>query len=77
MASWSRLLEEALQSVADRLNSLKQAHGADAIGGIGSAKLSNESNYVLQRFMRQIMGTNNMDHRDGSDVSVLPTGCPP
>ena len=38
-ASWA----EAITYVADRLSAIKQQHGADAIGGIGSAKLSNES----------------------------------
>jgi len=71
-ASWS----EALALVAEKLQATKQQHGADAIGGIGSAKLSNESNYVLQRLMRQLIGTNNIDHRDGADVAALPTGLP-
>ena len=70
--SWT----EALKYVADRLQEIKQTHGADAIGGIGSAKLSNESNYLLQRFMRQMIGTNNIDHRDGGAVAALPTGLP-
>lgn len=67
---------EALQYVVDTLETIRQQHGADAIGGIGSAKLSNESNYLLQRFMRQLIGTNNVDHRDGSAVAALPTGLP-
>ncbi len=70
--SWS----EALQLVADRLRATKQQHGPDAIGAIGSAKLSNESNYLLQRLFRQIVGTNNIDHRDGNEVAALPTGLP-
>jgi NADH-quinone oxidoreductase subunit G len=67
---------EALALVAEKLQGIKQQHGADAIGGIGSAKLSNESNYLLQRFMRQLIGTNNIDHRDGGDVAALPAGMP-
>ena len=67
---------EALALVAEKLQGIKQQHGADAIGAIGSAKLSNESNYLLQRFMRQLIGTNNVDHRDGGDVATLPTGLP-
>ncbi|MCB0086211.1 MAG: molybdopterin-dependent oxidoreductase, partial [Caldilineaceae bacterium] len=70
--TWS----EALQLVADKLKSVKSSSGADAIGGIGSAKLSNESNYLFQRFFRQMIGTNNIDHRDGSDVTAIPTGMP-
>ena len=69
--SWSK----ALALVAEKLQDIKQEHGADAIGAIGSAKLANESNYLLQRFMRQLIGTNNIDHRDGGDVAALPPGC--
>ena len=68
--------QEALRTVAERLQAVKQEHGADAVGGIGSAKLANESNYLLQRFMRQLVGTNNVDHRRGGDVAALPTGLP-
>ncbi|MCB0044401.1 MAG: NADH-quinone oxidoreductase subunit NuoG [Caldilineaceae bacterium] len=71
-ATWS----EALQAVTDGLKRVKERQGADAVGGIGSAKLSNEANYLLQRFMRQIVGTNNVDHRDGGDVAALSTGIP-
>jgi NADH-quinone oxidoreductase subunit G len=70
--TWS----DALGVVAEKLQAIKRQNGADAIGGIGSAKLSNESNYLLQRFMRQLIGTNNVDHRDGGDVAALPTGLP-
>ncbi len=67
---------EALIYIAERLKAIKAEHGADAIGGIGSAKLSNEANYLLQRFMRQVVGTNNIDHRNGGDVAAIPTGMP-
>jgi NADH-quinone oxidoreductase chain G len=67
---------EALSYIADKLKAIKAQHGADAIGGIGSGKLSNEANYLLQRFMRQILGTNNIDHRNGGDVAAIPTGLP-
>ncbi|MFN2203261.1 MAG: NADH-quinone oxidoreductase subunit NuoG [Caldilineaceae bacterium] len=67
---------EALQFVVDRLKNTCKKQGPSAIGGIGSGKLSNESNYALQRFMRQVIGTNNIDHRDGGEVAALPGGLP-
>ena len=67
---------EALAYVAERLAGIKEKYGADSIGAIGSGKISNESNYSLQRFMREVIGTNNIDHRDGGDVAALPTGLP-
>ena len=67
---------EALAYVAARLTGVKEQHGAQSIGAIGSGKLSNESNYALQRFFRGVIGTNNIDHRDGGDVADLPAGLP-
>ena len=67
---------EALAYVAERLTSVKEQHGAESIGAIGSGKVSNESNYALQRFLRGVIGSNNVDHRDGGDVAALATGLP-
>ncbi len=71
-APWS----EALQLIAEKVSAIKKAHGVNTIGGIGSTKLSNEANYLFQRFFRQVVGTNNIDHRDGGDVAAIPTGIP-
>jgi formate dehydrogenase alpha subunit len=54
--------DEALDLVARRLREMKEKHGADAIGGLSSAKCTNEENYVFQKFMRAVIGTNNVDH---------------
>ncbi len=67
---------EALDFIAGKLQAVKQQHGAAAIGAIGSAKIGNESNYALQRLFRGVIGTNNIDHRDGADVAGLATGLP-
>jgi predicted molibdopterin-dependent oxidoreductase YjgC len=57
-ASW----DEALDLVAKRLGEIKDKHGPEAIGGLASAKCSNEDNYIFQKFMRGVIGTNNVDH---------------
>jgi formate dehydrogenase alpha subunit len=57
-ASW----DEALNLVVDKLRDIKHKHGADAIGGLSSAKCTNEENYIFQKFMRACIGTNNVDH---------------
>ncbi len=54
--------EEALDFAAQRLAELKSEFGPDAIGGLSSAKCTNEENYVMQKFMRAVVGTNNIDH---------------
>lgn len=54
--------DEALDHVATRLREIKDGHGPDSIGGLSSAKCTNEENYVFQKFMRAAIGTNNVDH---------------
>jgi predicted molibdopterin-dependent oxidoreductase YjgC len=57
-ATW----EEALALVADRLQEIRGRYGADAIGGLSSARCTNEENYAFQKLMRAGVGTNNVDH---------------
>ncbi len=57
-ASW----DEALDLVADELVRIVQNHGGDAIASYASAKATNEDTYVFQKFMRALIGTNNVDH---------------
>ena len=55
--SWSK----ALSVVADALNDVKKKHGTNAIGVVGSLKCTNEDHYVLGKFARDVLGTNNID----------------
>ncbi|MBE2201351.1 MAG: formate dehydrogenase subunit alpha [Anaerolinea sp.] len=57
-ATW----DEALDYVADELVRLVQTHGGDAIATYASAKATNEDTYVFQKFVRALLGTNNIDH---------------
>ncbi len=57
-ASW----EEAYEYTAKRMNDIKAAHGPDAIGGLSSARCTNEENYAFQKMIRAAVGTNNVDH---------------
>lgn len=57
-ASW----DEALGYVAEKLAAIRSRHGADAIGGLSSARCTNEENYLFQKFIRAGIGTNNVDH---------------
>jgi predicted molibdopterin-dependent oxidoreductase YjgC len=54
--------DEALDYTSERLKEIKDAHGPDAIGFFASAKVTNEENYLLQKFARAAVGTNNVDH---------------
>ena len=56
--SWS----EALDYVATRLSAIKAKYGPDAIQTTGSSRgTGNETNYVMQKFARAVIGTNNVD----------------
>ena len=54
--------EEAYSLIAKKITETKQKHGADAIAGFSSARVTNEENYAFQKFMRAAVGTNNVDH---------------
>jgi predicted molibdopterin-dependent oxidoreductase YjgC len=57
-SSW----DEALDFSAKRLKEIKEKYGPDSIAVLTSAKCTNEENYLLQKFTRAVLGTNNMDH---------------
>jgi len=57
-ATW----DEALTLVANRLTQIKNESGANSIAGLSSARCTNEENYLMQKFMRAVVGTNNIDH---------------
>jgi NADH-quinone oxidoreductase subunit G len=66
-ASW----EDALEEVARRLKQAHTTHGPSAIGVIGSNHTTNEENYLLNRFARVTLGTNNVDHHRTADYTGL------
>ncbi len=53
--------EEALSVIATNLNVIKSRTGANSIGGLGSVRTTNEDSYVFQKFLREVVGTNNVD----------------
>jgi formate dehydrogenase (NADP+) alpha subunit len=54
--------EAASQTVADRLGSIKEKYGPDSIAVLSSAKCTNEENFLMSKFARAAIGTNNIDH---------------
>ncbi len=53
--------DEALDHIARRLDRIKTRNGPSAIGGISSSRCTNEENYLMQKFMRVVIGNNNID----------------
>ncbi len=71
-ATW----DEALHRVVEKLGDIADANGANALGGIASARVSNEAAYLFQKFFRALVGANNIDFPDGSAVKAHPSGLP-
>ncbi|MGB9694460.1 MAG: formate dehydrogenase subunit alpha [Caldisericaceae bacterium] len=57
-ASW----DEALEYTSRRLSEIREKYGPDSIGVLGSSRCTNEDNYVVQKFARAVIGTNNVDN---------------
>ncbi len=53
--------EEAIQEVSKRLTEIRDKYGAFAVGAIGSQRCTLEDNFMFQRFMREVIRTDNID----------------
>jgi NADH-quinone oxidoreductase subunit G len=69
-SSW----EEAFELVGKRFAEICGREGGRSIGVIGSSKTSNEENYLLQKFARVVLGTNNIDHHRTADFPAFAAG---
>jgi len=57
-ATW----DEALWRVADGLGDIAERHGGESLALIASSKATNEENYLMGKFARQVLGTNSVDN---------------
>jgi len=57
-ATW----DEALERVAKGFGKIKEDHGPEALAGFSSARVTNEENYLFMKFVRTVLGTQNVDH---------------
>jgi predicted molibdopterin-dependent oxidoreductase YjgC len=69
-ATW----DEAIRHTAAKLQEIKQAHGGDAIGVVGSPRTTNEANYALLKFAREVVGTNNYTATDAFSLAPFFAG---
>jgi NADH-quinone oxidoreductase subunit G len=63
--------EQAIEFAGTKLREIRDAKGGSAIGVIGSNRTTNEENYLLQKFARSILGTNNIDHHRTADYPAF------
>ncbi len=54
--------DEAMSYTVEKLKEIKEKYGPDSIMFLSSARCTNEENYLLQKFARAVIGTNNVDH---------------
>jgi NADH-quinone oxidoreductase subunit G len=66
-ATW----EAALRLAAQKLQVVRDGRGGAAIGVIGSNQTTNEENYLLQKFARTVLNTNNIDHERTTDYAAF------
>ena len=59
-ATW----DEAIRHVAQKLDATADAHGPNAIGVVGSPRITNEANYLLHKFATELVGTENYTATD-------------
>ncbi|WP_424004813.1 formate dehydrogenase subunit alpha [Haloarcula salina] len=57
-ATW----DEAIGRVAERFGEIKDQHGGESLSLIASSKATNEDNYLMGKFARQVLGTNSVDN---------------
>jgi NADH-quinone oxidoreductase subunit G len=63
--------EEAFELIGKRFREICDQVGGPAIGVFGSNRTTNEENYLLQKFARLVLGTNNIDHHRTADFPAL------
>ena len=66
-ATW----EHALRFAAGKLKEIRDSKGGASIGVIGSNQTTNEENYLLQKFARTVLQTNNIDHERTADYAAF------
>jgi NADH-quinone oxidoreductase subunit G len=60
--------DETIRHVAQRLDAVVDAHGPDALGVVGSPRITNEANYLLYKFATELVGTNHYTCTDGNSL---------
>ena len=65
-ATW----DEAIRFTAERLLQVDEAHGPESIAVVGSPRLTNESNFALMKFARDVVGTKSYTATDA--FSLVP-----
>jgi len=63
--------EEAFELIGKRFAEVRDRDGGQAIAVVGSNRTTNEENYLLSKFARVVLKTNNVDHHRTADFPAL------
>ncbi|MFP5230151.1 MAG: NADH-quinone oxidoreductase subunit NuoG, partial [Acidobacteriota bacterium] len=63
--------DQAIEFAGKKLKEIRDSKGGQAIGVIGSNRTTNEESYLLQKFARTVVGTNNIDHHRTADYPAF------
>ena len=63
--------EEAFELIGRRFTEMRDRNGGQAIGVVGSNRTTNEESYLLQKFSRLVLQTNNIDHHRTADFPAF------
>src|SRR5579863_4166047 len=66
-ATW----EDAFELVGNKFSEIRDRDGGQVIGVVGSTRTTNEENYLLQKFSRVVLKTNNIDHHRTADFPAF------
>jgi NADH-quinone oxidoreductase subunit G len=66
-ATW----EEAFELVGKKFAEVRDRDGGSAVGVLGSTRTTNEEAYLLSKFARVVLKTNNVDHHRTADFPAL------
>ncbi len=69
-ATW----EEAFAMIGKNFANIRDTEGGQAIGVIGSTRTTNEEDYLLSKFARVVLKTNNVDHHRTADFPAFAAG---
>src|SRR5581483_5556438 len=63
--------DEAIEFAGKKLREIRDSRGGASVGVIGSNRTTNEEAYLLQKFARTVLGTNNIDHHRTADYQAF------
>ena len=65
-ATW----DEALKTAADKIDAVRREHGGQAVAAVCGTNCTNETAYLVQKLMRTVVGSNNVDSIDHADLAA-------